>query len=414
MRLAAYLAEAAIGVLALPAAWLLRLRPGGRGKRRPKVVVQGWYGSETAGDVAILGQVLREWEAALAGARLMVASFEPRITRRTLAELGRQDLPVLETGAASAWHQATAACTVFGGGPLMESRSMPFWALRALLARLAGGKVVVHGCGIGPLRSRRGRAWVGWILRLSNRVLLRDRRSAELYPRLLERRPASVSFDPAYDYVRARRPAAPAAAAAEPVLALFLRLPPPVFLHSHDRARAGFLPLVAAALDRLAEERGARFVGLVMHGDFPESDDAGVYRALAGLLEQPRRLIVPEGYQSFARILSVLAAASAALTVRFHGMIFSLALDKPFLAIDYTVPRGKTRAAAEVVGAAERVIAWQDLGPQTLAHRLDALLDEAAAGGDGAAPAGDGFARERIAVLRQLMSPAAGSGRPRP
>ena len=138
MKRLAYLTELGLLVLLLPAAWLVHaFRRDNR-----KVVILGWYGSETCGDVAILGQIIKEWREAFNGAQLLVSSFDAAVTRRSLRDLGElEKVKLVRAGARSAWHLGTARWVVLGGGPLMESPSMPVWALRAVLDRLAGSVV---------------------------------------------------------------------------------------------------------------------------------------------------------------------------------------------------------------------------------------------------------------------------------
>ena len=64
----------------------------------------------------------------------------------------------------------------------------------------------------------------------------------------------------------------------------------------------------------------------------------------------------------------------AALTVRFHGLVFCLARRKLFVAIDYASPRGKVSSTAAYSGLADRVIGIDDIDPERLADRIDEML----------------------------------------
>ena len=177
-------------------------------------------------------------------------------------------------------------------------------------------------------------------------------------------------------------------------MALVLRSPPTVFQRvAGAEEAADLLPVIARALDRLVERLDVRFVGLVMHADYEESDDRKTYRRLRGLLRHPGRLTVEPGHHSLPGVVSALRRADAALTVRFHGMVFCLALGKPFVALDYTLPRGKATAAAQVVGAAGHVVAWGAVEEAGLADRLAASLDA------GPASARRDFSTPRIRYL---------------
>lgn len=370
----AFFSELVSSFLLLPLAWVWRRLAG---RNRP-VVVQGWLGSETVGDVAILGQVLREWSLMCPERRQVVVSFRPEISSRSLEELGLKQVAVVPAGLRGSWCQLVSEVLVFCGGPLMESKAMPLWAVRGALARWVGSKVVIHGCGIGPVRSQWVRRSIHSLLGSCREILLRDAESLQEVPSGLQ---PMVGFDPAFDYVRRwKSPREEPTALGPPRVALFLRYPPRSYLNlaaqEWEASCQQFVRTMAATLDRLGGELKVEWIGLVMHGDFVESDDHEIYRAVREQMKSPERLTVKPGHHPLSYVLEELEASRAALAVRFHGMIFSLARGKPFVAIDYTVPRGKVSAAATECGALHRVIPWQDLDSELLLDRLRAACQE--------------------------------------
>jgi polysaccharide pyruvyl transferase WcaK-like protein len=372
----------------------------GRGRRRAgwRVVITGWWGSETVGDVAILGQVLSELQSAWPGARLVVASFDRRRTARSLAELDRADVGLISVGARSAWEQALADAVVFGGGPLMESPAMPLWAVRAWLARLAGAQVVLHGCGLGPIRRRRTTWAVAALVRVAALAIVRDSASLELLSTMRPGGPVMLSFDPAYDYVGERL-----AGTTRPVpgrLLLFLRLPSAPYLKSAPFDPDHLIATLAAALDRVAERERVELVGLVMNTGHQSDDDHRVYEALRTRLAHPSLLRVAPGHHSLGDVMGELAFGTAALTIRFHGFVFALAAGVPCVAIDYAVPAGKVTAAASDAGEAARVVGVLGIDADQLAGDLTAVLARTTE----PKPYRSGFAARRIEALRSVMT----------
>jgi polysaccharide pyruvyl transferase WcaK-like protein len=405
VSLAGHLAELAGAASALPAAWIAR----GSGREPERVTIVGWWGSETTGDVAILGQLLAERAEVAPHVVPTVVSFAPAVTRETLRELGRADVRLLPLGFRSGREAVTARCVVFGGGPLMESPRMLVWMALAALARAAGARVMLYGVGIGPVRTSRTTRAVAMLLRLATHVVMRDPRSADWHDGLARRRGAVVSFDPAFDFARSLR-----SSGVHPQrdrLALALRFPPAPYLGAlNSEAEADrFLQALAGALNRLMEERPLTLVGIVMHTGRPEDDDHAVYERLRTRLERPDRLQVGPGRHSVAQVVRTLEECAAALTVRFHAMVFAVAAGVPFLAIDYARPSGKVSAVAAHAGRAEAVIAWDDLEPDRLAARLRVLLDGV---GTTADPPQLGEARAlRVRVLADALGPAQALGR---
>jgi polysaccharide pyruvyl transferase WcaK-like protein len=370
VRALAHLAELVTAVALVPVVWLRRLF----GWRPDRVVIVGWWGSETVGDVAILGQLLIECEAVVPGARLALVSFDHAVSRETLRELQRPDVDLLRLGPLSGWAAITARGLIHGGGPLMESPSMRPWALRAWLARAAGAPVVIYACGIGPVRSHARRRAIASLLRASTHVALRDQASLEWDSALAGRKAAVLSFDPAFDFARGIR--VPHRMRQAGQLALALREPPAAYLADLDPRESieRFLDTLADALNRLGRERHLTMVGLVMHTGFAESDDHTIYERLRTRLEHPDRLQVASGRHRVTHVVTALETSSAALTVRFHALIFALATQTPVVAIDYARPQGKASAAAALVGRSADVVTWDALDSDALAARLRAAM----------------------------------------
>jgi polysaccharide pyruvyl transferase WcaK-like protein len=390
----AYVAELALAALLVPATKLLKLV----GWQPRHVTIVGWWGSETVGDVAILGQLLAELRETAPTVPVRVISFDAQITRTSLRELQRSDIPVYALGPSSAWGLVSSRCVVVGGGPLMESPSMRPWAWRHRVARAAGANVLLYANGIGPVRSPAGVDAIASIVRGASHVVLRDVGSVQWCAQHAQRSDVTLSFDPAFDFVHAHRTAG---VLRRPQLALALRTPPAAYLGASDTAAATerFLDRLAASLNALVKTHDVQFAGIVMHEGFTDSDDAALYERLRAKLTEPARLHVAPA-QKVSDVIRTLQESHGALTVRFHAMIFALATDTPFVAVDSARPDGKVSAAADDIGRAAHVVTWDALNSDDLSKRLGELLSTTAA-----API-DVRARSaaRRAVLRAALS----------
>ena len=136
-------------------------------KKRP-VVVCGWYGTETLGDKAILGQIVLDLRRAFPDRPVHVASLYPhltRVTKQQMPELADVDIVCIDDAIARA---RSCYAMVFGGGPLMGLDELLH--MRALFegASSAGRPCIVAGCGVGPFVSRRYEPIIRDILRLAN------------------------------------------------------------------------------------------------------------------------------------------------------------------------------------------------------------------------------------------------------
>lgn len=397
MKRAAYVVELLAAAVLVPVARLARLL-----RWRPsRVVIVGWWGSETVGDVAILGQLLAECGEVAPGAKVTLVTFDREVSRVSLAELGRQDVELLPVGARAGWASVSSRALVYGGGPLMESPSMRPWALRAWFARRAGARVMIYACGIGPVRSARTARAVRMLVRSATHVVFRDERSYGWDADLARARRAVVSFDPAFDFVRGIR--TPSPERRRDRLALALRLPTAGYLGESDQKRAGetFIDMLAEALNAVGRERALSLVACTMHTGFADSDDHAVYGMLRARLSAPVVLLEAPGRQSVVDVVREIETCHAALTVRFHGMIFALATDTPFVAIDYARPWGKVSATAAQADRSAAVVPWDQVNVEDLTRRLRDMLDST----DPVRPVHVADARQaRVAMLREALS----------
>ncbi len=394
MKQIAYATELLYSVLLAPFAHVLRLL----GWRPHRVCIVGWWGSETVGDIAILGQLLRELELQCRPEQISVVSFNASLTRRTLRQLQRPMIEVVPLGVLSAIAIVSSRAVIFGGGPLMESPTMRFWRWTSSIAQFCGERVMLYANGIGPLRSAAATRAVTALVKSAGFVVLRDRTSQRWAVEQAARTDAVLGFDAAFDFVRdAASPVVPRRAQ----IALALRTPPASYLGSGDVAiaTARFVATLAEALDAVADQRELRFVGIVMHTGMAESDDHEVYRLLRAKLRHSDLLDVAPGEHSVQQVIDTLQASRAALTVRFHAMIFALATETPFVAVDYARPEGKVSAVADDVGRSDSVLAWDEVSREALVAKLLAAFD----GGTVAAPDVQSASNARRAVLRAAV-----------
>ena len=120
-------------------------------EKRRGVVICGAYGKGNAGDEAILKAILRQLQHIDPDMPITVLSHNPRSTRLT-HHVGAvyvfnpfSFLPVMRR----------TKLYLSGGGSLIQNqtstRSLYYYLLSIRLARLTGNKVLMYGCGIGPV-----------------------------------------------------------------------------------------------------------------------------------------------------------------------------------------------------------------------------------------------------------------------
>ncbi len=327
----------------------------------PRILICGWYGTETLGDKAILGGILTALHSAYSNPSITLVSLHSYITeatRRQMPELKGIRIVSPRDGARLL---AEVELLVFGGGPLMaidELAEMEVLFRRA--SQLAIPRLIA-GCGVGPL----GESWhnesLARILSMSTGRIFRDQKSQVVANSLgvpMEGR-TLVAEDPAFTWLDAQR-------------ALLLHIVPPndkkvlilglrEFPHmqyarhlSETECRAAktrYENSVIAALEALVKKHSDLVIRpLPMCTNHFGDDDRWFYRRLF----RGNSTLAPHlDLSLLGRELSPIEycvafrSSHVALTMRFHSLVFALGLDVPALAIDYTLGAGKLSALAE-------------------------------------------------------------------
>jgi len=358
-----YIIEILCGLLLLPISYMMRKVYG-----KKDITIVGWYGSETVGDVAILGEILNELRIIFPEYSINLVSFNSKLTQISLDWLGESEsIKICPLGFLSALSIMRSKYVVIGGGPLMESPSMAFWALRSSLIKLSGGKQIVYACGVGPIRSKSCKSNIRTILKNSEIKILRDKQFEHYFKNedvLSEN--TLISFDPALNYVVDMSHRAKNDNKTNQSIVLFLQRPPNRYLDGHKIDLDKYYTEMSNFLDKLIEDKNARFVGLVM-----QDNDRLAYEEIRKRMKDSSRLSIAPEPHSLEYIIKTLSSAESAVSLRFHGMIFSIGLNKKFIAIDYTVPEGKIAASAIAAGYAESVLKWDDLSSVNLMAKMN-------------------------------------------
>jgi MoaA/NifB/PqqE/SkfB family radical SAM enzyme/polysaccharide pyruvyl transferase WcaK-like protein len=308
-----------------------------------RVLITGWYGTETAGDKAILGQIVHELREADPRGKIVVSSINPFYSMHTVSELGLKNVEVVRTHSRDFFDQIDRSDEVImGGGPLMHIDDLGFVLAAFRRARRNRARTRVWGCGIGPLhRGECYRTAVREILNLSDSIEVRDSRSAEAVGELTGRTDVRVIGDPAERYVERWLRALSGEVDRTATLALCLREWPLNYAQGLGRTqysakRADF----EMQLGRLVESLCGRFhlqpLPIPMHHFCVGGDDRIFnWRFFRDRLPQ-YTCHDPWRPWPLHLILASIMSAKMVLCMRFHSVVFAVTLKVPFMAIDYT------------------------------------------------------------------------------
>ena len=374
----------------------------------PKALVIGWYGTETAGDKAILGGIWLELVKANPDVELVVASSLPFYTRQTLGELrlGRSHVIALDAPAIARGIGAFDLVLV-GGGPLMDLAEMYQLLHIAAAARRESVPFAISGCGIGPARWPITRWAIRGLLECAGAVVLRDRDSLRRLEKWgIPANVVDVGLDPAINYLASldvarsdddERP--------RPVLGMGIRDWQWKFGRGLGRARfestkVDLVRKYAGVCDRFVDVHGGDVRLVPMNTLHVGGDDRWLMAEVRECCQRSDRVHVLSGTYSARQIAAHIAACDVFLSMRYHSMLFATTLGVPTVALDYTLG-GKIQGYGRDTGLVKDVIDlashWR---PEDVVERLNASLGER------------GRYRETLAACRaDLIARSAKAGR---
>jgi polysaccharide pyruvyl transferase CsaB len=349
--------------------------------RREGVLICGAYGWNNAGDDAILEGIVQELRAVDPDRPITVLSRSPSQTRRAYGvfSLHTFNLPGFLLAA------RRAALFLSGGGSLIQNvtsnRSLWYYLFAIAWAHILGARVLMYGCGVGPLTGRIGRRLTARVLdKHVAAITLREDSSHIDIKRLGITRPRVVlSADPALNL-----PAAPA----ERIDSLLLTqdVPPDgaycafalrrwpgfdakaaVFAEAADYARDtyGLTPLFIP-IERRGDREAAKLAAAQVKGNYHLLSHIGPAGDVIGLLGRCR----------------------AVVAMRLHALIFASGQGLPLVGVAYD----------------EKVSAFLAYMGQKLCTPFDSLEAATLKSLIDRAMASEGEREERLAAVERLRA----------
>ena len=372
-----------------------------------RVLICGWYGTETLGDKGILGGVLQALREHLGIIDVVLVSLFPYVsemTRRQMNELKGVHIVTREQGVQLS---AQADLVVFGGGPLMAIDETADMLAIFEAAKNNGRKTLVAGCGVGPL----GAAWhhsaIGQILQRADARIYRDEKSIGIAAKLgVVVKADLVAEDPAFTWLATQRKTLVQTKRPETgkVLLLGLRDFPYVTYARHLseeaclEAKQRYEKAVLDALSLLVEQYPDLVIRpLPMCTNHFGGDDRWYYRRLFrgnDKLASHLDLSLLGAELAPLDYCNAFMHATVALTMRYHSVVFALGLEVPTVAIDYTLGQGKVAALAERFGVPYRSLS--DIDTSFIVNEVSLLLQ-------GSSPQASDFSPTFTAVLGSVL-----------
>lgn len=349
------------------------------------VLVTGWYGTETAGDKAILGELLHFVKTHAPGCRVTLTTLDHKVSQQT-----RRELPDSETLSLMDMDKAhspsvieSVDAVIIGGGPLEEIEQTGYiWRMFREANRQRKARII-FGAGIGPLYTERMRKIVAAICQMATAGFLRDAESLEYALKLGARVPLDYACDPALAYIQrwAVKHAKILRGNGQPGIATLLRANTSEYIKDMDETElkefnAWAARQIAQILEPVCQTYRAKVNLLPMHSIWVGEDDRIFNRQVAGFFNNPDVFSLERRYLPLETLLQSLCQADIAVAMRYHGHLFCIALGIPFLSIDYTGKPGKIHSLLRCIRYEQWSEDWRSIDMARARSRFQQMYEE--------------------------------------
>jgi len=346
------------------------------------VLVTGWYGTETTGDKAILGELMHTLRAYSPDLKITLTTIDEKVSLQTNKELGLEDAQVIDID--EAHHRDVIDrmdAVLIGGGPLMEVGQIEnVWEIFRQ-ANACRKSRVIFGCGVGPIHTAQTRRYIADICRLTTTGFFRDQASYELATELGASPSLRVACDPSLAFLaRWRRQMMTEARPENPLSFVSLlreqtkEYSPTVGL---DERNAGFVRNIAQLFACLLKHYPEATVDLMpMHMYWKGNDDRLFNRRVLRALDGVSNVNLGRAYLNIDSLIERLYQSDIAIVMRYHAHLFSLALGIPFLSINYTGENGKVDNLLQRIGYKDFSEDYETFSFQGAVSKLKTLVRE--------------------------------------
>ncbi len=308
---------------------------GTNAKNRRGVLISGAYGLGNPGDEAILEAILARIKEADSSIPVTVLSRDPANTAerfRTRALKSFDIIRIIRT-------LKSCSLLISGGGSLLQNststRSLLYYLFVMKLARAMGCKVLMYGCGIGPIKGNLCKKLAAKIIdSCADCITLRDNGALESLKELgiQERsggeagaRSVLVTADPVFSLQASEKKDADRAMEAfgisedDPFIAIAVKDCPDF---------AGKEDVIVSAAAKCYSGHGLKSVFIAS-----SEEDKALAERICGSLETPYRII--SGSFGAGPVIALLQKARALVSVRLHYLIFAAIAGTPSAALSY-------------------------------------------------------------------------------
>ncbi|MGM7683415.1 polysaccharide pyruvyl transferase family protein [Cytobacillus sp. Hm23] len=308
-----------------------------------KIGIVGNYGNNNNGDEAILLGIIQQLTTHFDVNRqdITVFSDNPDFTKQKYgtqaASLYYKKGSAVKTLLHTVKHNRKVmkgldVVIIGGGGILMDlyKREAPLFGTYGLLGRFYGAKVIVYGCGVGPLNTSIGRLFIRLLTRAADSVSVRDPQSKELLRKIGVKKDIDVIGDPAFSITPERTHKS-----SEKVKKIGVTSLPYYNLkywpEANDEKYEMYVNGMAQNLDALIKEKGVDIT--FFSTKFPQ--DVWMTQEIYNRMKYKDHATVIDEHLQPHQLINICAEQDVVIGTRLHSIIFSYLVETPSIGVAY-------------------------------------------------------------------------------
>ncbi|MDC6385464.1 radical SAM protein [Flagellimonas taeanensis] len=343
------------------------------------ILLYGWFGTETIGDKAIYGEIIRYFKEYFdQDVHFTIASNMRAYTERTLIELNleKNDIKILtidEIKGQVGNHDLFVYC----GGPIMGYSDLYDHYEIVNKANRLGKYTMIYGAGFSPIKKALYKKVALSMIEQNDLVVLRDSESLETVNKGLggERSLRTNIIDPAYIWAMNQKAAGPKTEV--PTLGISFRVfPNDNFLGCtiHESLNRRIEAYIKIANEFIQENDG-HVVLVPMNSYHVGGDDRKALYLIYQGIENKEKASLLSGYYSPKETLEHFATCHYFIGMRFHSSVFANALTIPTVGVEYVLPKGKVTHLYNKLGLGENLINIKNLDYGILKEKLNYIIE---------------------------------------
>lgn len=335
-----------------------------------KVVIIGWYGTETIGDRAILAGLIVSIKKALGKYDLSIGSLYPFFTERTIIEdykywkklIGIEiNVSVFDSKNINELEREIKKSDIvaMGGGPLMHISELYMVSYAFAYAKKRKKKTALLGCGIGPIYNSKYHKPLLDIINKSDIVILRDEESYERLKGISKeayrknKNKTHIQLDPAviacYYYMKCCEKNR---VIKEEYICINMRSFPVGYSSNADERKINDMMIGYVAY--IAEKNQENNILLIPMHYFHIGDDDRRFLNEIQIKVGKSNISVQNKNLDLFDTMNVYENAIINIGMRFHSVVFQTIVSGKNYILDYTEPKiGKISGFLSTIGAEE-------------------------------------------------------------